>query len=290
MKFGVSTYSFQPMIDSNKITQFDTIAMAKNLGFDAVEFAELFPAEGESKIDYARRVRKECDDKGIEIASYAVGTDFLNCKDHDWEKEVERLKSEVDLALILKVKKMRHDVSTGFATNPGEYMSFDIALPMFANACREVTSYASTLGIRTMVENHGFYCQESLDVKKLVDMVNHPNFGTLVDIGNFLCADEDSAKAVGRMIPYAFHVHVKDFHVKNGSGSNPGRGWFMSRGGSYLRGAIIGNGDVPILACLRLINRAGYDDYISIEFEGMEDSIVGIETGLENLKKLVDSI
>ena len=67
-----------------------------------------------------------------------------------------------------------------------------------------------------MVENHGFFCQDSDRVELLVNKVAHKNFGLLVDMGNFLCVDEDPAVAVGRCAPYAFNVHVKDFIKKSG--------------------------------------------------------------------------
>jgi sugar phosphate isomerase/epimerase len=135
-----------------------------------------------------------------------------------------------------------------------------------------------------MVENHGFFCQDSERVEMLVNGVNHENFGLLIDMGNFLCADEDPAKAAGRLAPYAFHVHAKDFHTKPGTGPNPGRGWFQSRGGNYLRGSIIGHGDVPVVQCINIIRKSGYSGNISIEFEGMEDPLTGISVGFENLK------
>ena len=185
---------------------------------------------------------------------------------------------------------MRHDATWGF---PKEYRGargFDDALPRLAEGCRAVTEFAQELGIKTTVENHGFFCQDSDRVEKLVNAVNHPNFGVLLDIGNFLCADEDPVKAVGRLLPYVFHVHVKDFHVKSGMLPNPGKGWFKSRGGNYLRGAIIGHGDVPVVQCLNLLKNAGYNGFLSIEFEGIEDPITGIAIGAENLKRYVEDI
>ena len=138
-----------------------------------------------------------------------------------------------------------------------------------------------------MVENHGFFCQDSERVEKLINGVAHPNFGWLVDMGNFLCADEPPATAVGRAMPYAFHVHAKDFHVQSGAGTDPGEGWFQSRGGNYLRGAVIGHGDVPVMQCLRIMKNAGYDGVLSIEFEGIEDPIRGMTISLANLRRYV---
>jgi sugar phosphate isomerase/epimerase len=141
-----------------------------------------------------------------------------------------------------------------------------------------------------MVENHGFFAQDSERMEKLVTAVDHPNFGLLVDMGNFLCVDEEPEKAVGRLMPYAFHVHAKDFHVKSGNQPNPGRGWFSSRGGNYLRGAVIGHGDVPIVQCLKIMKGKNYDGILSIEFEGMEEPLEGIAIGLENLRSFVDRV
>ena len=71
---------------------------------------------------------------------------------------------------------------------------------------------------------------------------------------------------------------------------NPGQGFFRSRSGCYLRGAIIGHGDVPVKHCLMALKRAGYDGYVAIEFEGMEDAYKGLAIGLENLRRYISEI
>ena len=216
------------------------------------------------------------------------GMDADRCRG-DLAAEIARVQAEVDIAAILGVPGMRHDASGGWPTDHPGPRSFEAALPRLAEGCRGVTGYAAAKGIKTMVENHGFFCQESLRVEQLVTAVNHPNFGLLIDIGNFLCADDDPAVAVGRLLPYALHCHAKDFHVKPGTEAHPGRGWFESRAGNYLRGAIIGHGNVPLAQCLRVMHRAGYKGVLSIEFEGMEDVLPALEIGHENLRRLVQA-
>ena len=73
-----------------------------------------------------------------------------------------------------------------------------------------------------MVENHGFFAQDSDRVEKLVTGVANPNFGLLVDMGNFACADDPSDKAVGRVAKYAKHVHAKDFTSRAAQSPIPG--------------------------------------------------------------------
>ncbi len=284
MKIGVSTYSFAGLVNNGVMTQFDTIKKAKEMGFDLIEFAGLDVPSGESVESYASSVKEECSRVGIEMGNFTIGADLINGSDGNLNAEIERLKGEVRIAKILCAPGMRHDATRGFKPGYIGPKGFLDALPTLIKGCRAVTEFAAELGIRTMVENHGFFCQDSERVEMLVNGVNHENFGVLIDMGNFLCADEDPAKAVGKLMPYVFHVHAKDFHTKPGTSPNPGNGWFNSRGGNYLRGSIIGHGDVPVTQCLKMIKNAGYNGNISIEFEGMEDPLVGIAAGFENLK------
>ena len=275
MQVSVSSYSFSKM----KNSPLECLRLAKEWGFAAIEFTEV-------DMDTAGQLREESDRLNFPILGYTIGADFLQAE--SVETEAERLYDQVEIAQVLGVQKMRHDASRGFKAPHNAHTSFAEALPLLAKGCRLVTEYAAERGIITSVENHGFFCQDSARVAALVGAVNHPNFGVLVDIGNFLCADEDPAKATGNLAAMAKHVHAKDFHVKPGTEDNPGHGWFQSRGGNFLRGSIIGHGNVPVRQCLGNLKRAGYDGYVSIEFEGMEDCETALRLGLANLERFIE--
>ena len=123
-------------------------------------------------------------------------------------------------------------------------------------------------------------------MEQLFNAVAHDNYGLLVDVGNFVCADEDNCAAVSRVAPYAFHVHAKDMYKS----TTPLPGYGMTRGCNYFKGAIVGEGDVNVEKCLQILKRVGYDGYCSIEFEGSEDCIEGIAKGFENLKGMLARI
>ena len=288
MKIGVSSYSYSRYVSGGKMKQIDVIGAAKEAGFDVIEFSTIAVPEGKTLPEFARELRAEADRLGMPIANYTIGADFLSGSNGDLDAEVARLKGEVDVAEILGAPGMRHDIVYRLPTADGKYRTFDAALPRIAEGVRAVTEYAASKGIRTMTENHGFISQDSLRVEKIVNAVAHPNFGVLIDFGNFLCADEDPGIAVGRLAPYAFHAHAKDFHFKRGTEVSPGEGWFMTRGGNYIRGAIIGHGCVPLLQAIRALKRTGYDGVLSVEFEGMEDPLTGIRIGQANLRRLVE--
>lgn len=287
MKIGVSSYSFSRLVGSGEMEQIAVIAKAREIGFDVIEFSSIRVPEGKTLADYARELREEATRVGIDIVNYTIGADFLKGSNGDLPAEIERVKAEVDVAEILGAPGMRHDASGGWPADHAGPKSFEAAIPRLAEGCRGVTEYAAEKGIKTMVENHGRFCQDSIRVEQLVTAVDHPNFGVLIDMGNFLCADDDPATAVGRLMPYAFHCHAKDFHVKPGTDVFPGQGWFESRAGNYLRGAIIGHGNVDVLHCLKIMNREGFEGVLSIEFEGIEDVLMGIQLGHDNLRRLV---
>ncbi len=287
MQIGVSSYSY------NQSSQdiFAIIKQAKEMGFDGIEFAG-FPniPEDETAVSFAPKVRAACDETGIKVVNYTIWADFISGSGGDLAAEIERVKDEVRVAKILGVPGMRHDSTWGWPKTKQGAKGFDDALPILIQGCRAITEFGAELGIKTMVENHGFFCQDSERVEKLVNGVDHPNFGVLLDMGNFLVVDEDPTKAVGRLMPYTFHVHAKDFHVKSGNEPSPGHGWFLSRGGNYLRGAILGHGDVPIVQVLNIMKSVNYSGVLSIEFEGMEDPLKAIPISLDNLKRYIANV
>ena len=278
MKTSVSSYSFGDYIKQEKLGINGIIVKAKEMGFDGIEFLDRDIRD----VEHAREVAAFAKEQKIAIVAFCVGADFVN---KDLDEEIARVKGLVDIAAALGVPVMRHDIAPGSKSGAKLGISYDALLPKMASAVREIAEYAQARGVRTVTENHGYFSQDANRVEKLINTVGHENFGALVDVGNFMCVDEDPWVSVGIMAPYAYHVHVKDFHTKSGLEPDPGRGWFRTRGGNYLRGAIIGHGDARVAQSLYVLKKSGYDGYLTVEFEGMEDKLVGIELGLANLKK-----
>lgn len=281
MKISVSSYSFGAYADKSSLGVLGIMDEAKKMGFDGIELVE-FPEISDS--EFLREIRRHSEDIDLPIVALDVGADFTKNDCSCVHDEIERVCALVDTAAALGSPLMRHDVSYGSFSRA---IGFDDALPTMIQGCRAVAEYASHCGVKTMFENHGYFLQDSDRVEKLICGVAHPNFGYLIDVGNFMCADEEPTHAVGRLARFATHAHAKDFHFKRGSTEHPGEGWFATRGGNYLRGAVIGHGDADCAQSIRLLKACGYDGYVTLEFEGIEDNLRGISLGLENLKKYV---
>ena len=278
MKIGVSSYSFSKYMQQTGADYFAVCDLAKKMGYDAIEFIDLSlevqPAD--SLAELAKDIRRHCEEIDLPIAAYTVGADFLR------PDEARAVMEKVDIADALGAKVLRHDAAWSLP----EGMDWRELIEKIAPDIRRVTEYAAQKGIRTCTENHGYILQDAERVETLIRTVNQPNYGWLVDMGNFLCADDQPVHAVPIAAPYAFHVHVKDFLYKPADAENPGQGWFPSRNGSYLRGTVAGHGVVPIRRCLQTLKSAGYDGVVSYEFEGMEENLPALEAALAFLRGL----
>ena len=119
-----------------------------------------------------------------------------------------------------------------------------------------------------------------------------------IDVGNFLCVDERGENAVKKCLPYADMVHLKDFYIRDkarlagvgGLFDCDNGSWFETVGGSMLRGAILGQGDLNIWKILGDVKHAGYDGDISIEFEGMEPCEAATETCLRTARTIWEQV
>lgn len=281
MKLGVSLYSFHKYA-AHKDGVIKSIEKAAEMGFQGLDFVEVGLGY-DDYLSYAKDINSVCRSLGIEPVCFCTSADFLQCS--DVSAEIDKIKRNIDIAAAYGCSIFRHDISRGFPNDKNDDESYDRAIEIVAPAIRNITKYANDCGIINTTENHGFFSQDSKRVKKLIEAVDEKNFGALVDIGNFSCVDEDNALGTSLLAPYAKHVHAKDFHIKPCSCDDPGKGWFKSRGKNYLRGSIIGHGDINVRKCINALKDNGYDGYLTLEFEGLEDPLDGILMGLENLKK-----
>ncbi len=282
MKLSVTTYSFSQYIKKGEMTMLDAVDKAAEMGFEGIEFTDL-PKEAtqEERLALAGELRRRAAARGLAVVSYTVAARLWQPTEELLRAEIERVKQAVDVAAALGAPVMRHDLVWGLEKS-GAGRSFLGMIPKIAETVREITAYAAEKGIKTCSENHGMIAQDSYRMEAVAVAVNHDNYGLLVDMGNFLCVDEDPATAVSRVANFAFHVHAKDMEVLPHD-TDP-QGLIVTRGAARLRCTAIGHGSVPVERCLKILKRAGYDGFVSVEYEGKEDCLWGIAEGLKNLK------
>ncbi len=292
MKIGLSSYSISRAIRAGEMDILGAVRWVAENGGEHIEIVPSgFVLTGDDALTDA--VRKQAAECGIDLSSYTIGANFLTAgedahetSENEYRAEIDRVKKEVDVAARLGVKLMRHDV--GYRKQEMcSYDQYEKDLPKVAAACREIADYAAQYGITTSVENHGFHFQGSERVKRLVRLVGRDNYRTTLDVGNFTCADEDAVSATMNNLDIASMIHFKDFYIRKSVPTD--EGWFRSLHGKYLRGAITGCGDLDLPAVVKAIKASGFDGYVSIEFEGMEECRQGSRISLANVKALFEA-
>jgi sugar phosphate isomerase/epimerase len=285
MKVGLSSYSLLNALKSGEMTILDAIQWVADNGGEHMEFVPY----GYTLVDNPEltdEVREKARSVGIELSNYSMPANFVQETEEAFEEEMNRMKQHVDLVHRLGMKHMRHDV-TAF-TIPPEKMTiawFEESLPLIVKGSRIVADYARQYGITTTIENHGFSVQASDRVQRVLQAVDRPNFKTTLDIGNFMCVDENPIIGVMKNLPFASLIHFKDFYFRPYD-QYPGEGvWFKTAHGNYLRGAIIGHGDIDIRRIVKLVKSSGYDGYITVEFEGMEECKSASRIAMQNLRR-----
>jgi len=287
---GLSSYSMSRAINDGRMTVFQVMDFIVANGGKHMEIVPsgkftLYKEDGTANDEFIAQIVRHAKDIGLALSSYTIGANFVIDDEEAYKKEIERVKKEVDIAAKLGVKRMRHDA--GWAgIDQSTYATYEKYLPKVVNAFQILADYAKPFGIVTSFENHGYLFQGSERVQRVILAVNRDNFRTTMDVGNFLCADEDPVIAAMNNLPFASMIHFKDFYIRENMPC--GDGYFPSRHGKLLRGAVTGEGDVNLRAITKLIKNSDYDGFLSIEFEGAEDCVEACVRSLKNVITLFE--
>jgi len=289
VQFGFSSYSFYQYLRDGRMSMLDVIDWIAKSDATHMEIAtvSLSPEISNDTSDLpsdaalVAAIKQRAADTGVVLSNLVVPGDLLGTKE-EVAANMERLKRHLDLAAELGIGLFRHDVAK-WAHRAKDVPEFEALLPRMVDGAKEIAQYAAQYGIVSSVENHGLLMNGSERVRRLIYLVDEPNFKTTLDVGNFVSVDENPVVAVAENAPYASIVHLKDFYIRR---TNPGQGWNRTPGGQYMLGSIVGFGDLDMPAIISGVVDSGFDGFVSIEFEGIEDALLGAARGLENSQRI----
>lgn len=162
-----------------------------------------------------------------------------------------------------------------------EGLTEEEGLSLAADSIKACLPYAQERGITLILENHykdDFWTYPEFAQKadvfcKLVDRIDHPNFGVNYDPSNTYIAGEDPLDLLKRVSHRVVTMHASDRYLAEGTVEDLRR----EEGGSVgyarrLRHGEIGKGLNDYDAIFTELKRVGFNGWISIEdgVEGME--------------------
>lgn len=292
-RFGVSIYSISRKIMAGEMTPEEGVRWLGEHGAEVIEIVP-FGIDMVGQPELVDSCLKAAQEVGVPIDNYSLNANFLLLTDEELEQERTRVKAHIDVAGKLGVSTMRIDSASFRRPIEKNTIPFFLdELDFIVDNYRHLCDYASQYNLKLLLENHGFHVNGSERVGAIMSKMNASVFGHQLDVGNYICVDDKPEIATKKMLPYASTVHMKDFYIRRAD-RDPGDAtqfscsgaWFRSVNGTFLRGSILGQGDLDIYDILKTIKHSGFDGNIFVEYEGMEDCEYGTQVSLDNLKRI----
>jgi sugar phosphate isomerase/epimerase len=121
------------------------------------------------------------------------------------------------------------------------------SLAQAVRTAREMADLAETHGVALVLETHDDF-STGAQVAELLAEADHPALFALWDLHHPYRQGESPEATLAALGPWLRHVHVKD--------------------GLEDRGyTLLGEGDIPVEKMLGLLDKFGYDGYLSVEWE-----------------------
>ena len=77
-RIACSTYSFNQLISKGEISQLESLQLAKEMGFDAIEIVGLIHDESIAERDYVYQLKEELERLNFPIASFTFHANLLH--------------------------------------------------------------------------------------------------------------------------------------------------------------------------------------------------------------------
>ena len=263
------------------IDHMDFYDITKNkFGLSAVEYVNSFFFDKAGDKNYLNEMKMRADDLGIESLLIMCDNEG-SLGDPDPIARTKAVKNHykwADAAKLLGCHSIRVNAyltESLHGTLLGDYSttgSYENQINLAADGLRRLTEYGDTLGINTIVENHGGLSSNGQWLAAVMEKVDHPRVGTLPDFGNFRIQGEewyDRYKGVEELMPYAKAVSAKSHD-------------FDSQGNEI---------NTDYYKMMNIVLDAGYSGYVGIEYEGSKlDEMAGIQATKDLLEKVKDSL
>ena len=269
-RIGVPTYSvFQFRYKEYQAIE-ACIDLAAKLGFDGVEL--LRRQIGEPTAQQMREYKRRAFSLGLDLMGYSTHQTFLRPDPEERKKNIEETIRFIDEAHemgipTVRVNTGRWDTSANFDVlmknrglePPIAGHTDEEAFGWVKEAFEQIVPHAEKRGVVLGMENHWGLAISPEGVLRVINDVPSPWFKVTVDTGNFL---EDPYDRIAKIAPHACLIQTKTYY---GGGR-----WYTL--------------DLDYARIAKIMRDAGYQGYVSLEFEGNEEVVSGVTRSLAMLR------
>jgi sugar phosphate isomerase/epimerase len=276
MKLAISSYSFHRFgrgPEGKERPSFPAMIEAcARWGVDGIELLGLhFQSTAREDLAALKQLALR---HGVDLVAVSAHHNFVNPDPEKRRQEIDQLCRWVDVAHELGAPAVRA-FGGRWATRPdfSDFMAAEGIEPPIAGyadddgyawsaeAFKMASYYAGRRGATLVLENHWGFTGTAAGVLRILRETGSPWLKVALDTGNFnFCADPYAEMAA--LAPHALMVHAK----------------------TYAGGGIFYTADLDYRRIVRLLREAGFDGYLSLEFEGKAHPDQGIPESLAQLR------
>jgi sugar phosphate isomerase/epimerase len=268
---AVSTYSFWRYRADSKLKIEDCVALAGEMGFDAVEILEIQMRRRDNA--YLQSLKRQALVSGLSLCGLSTHQDFVSPDAAERQANIKRTIDSIELAHALGIPTIRVNTGRwGTSKNFDELMknrgiepplagyTDEDAFPWVIESLEKCLPVAEKRGVVLGLENHWGLGRTPEGVLRIVDAIKSPWLGVTLDTGNFL---EDPYDRLAQLAPRATFVQAKTYY---GGGT-----WYTL--------------DLDYERIAALLRAADYRGFVSLEFEGQEDPKTALPKSLARLRR-----
>jgi sugar phosphate isomerase/epimerase len=275
MKKAICHYSFHRRWEAEKWTPDRLAEEVKNLGVEGVDFHVRYlgsPAEAPALIKNA--IARH----GRELSGVSMSNDFNKADPGEFKQQVDAVKQWLVVAA-----KVQAPVSRIFGGHiPAEKRADPAARAagrqQILDGLGEVVREAEKLGVILALENHGGLPCTGEEQVNVIETINSPHLKATIDVGNYMQGGQEGHEGTKIAAGLCAYVHFKDF-IKIPDKATPW-GW-------NIQACTVGEGSVDHRACLEVLRNAGYDGFVALEYEGIEDEVTGVPRSIQFMNRVM---
>jgi len=206
LKIGLNAYSFDAQLRSGATTLEKLVDFCAENSLDALDatgyYFSSYPAVPSDETIYSLKRRAYLN--GVAISFTAVKNDFTLPDSAARKKQVQHVKDWIEVAVKLGAPMIR--VFTGPDQVPG--YSYDAVVKWMVPDFQECAEYGRGHGVVVALQNHEDFVRTAGQVIGIIQAVNSPWFGSILDVGSL--RKLDVYQEIEKLIPYAVSWLIKE--------------------------------------------------------------------------------
>ena len=245
IRLALNAYSFDKMLKDGSMTLAQAVEYCAQHGLEGLDATGYyFPGYPQVPTDdYIHTLKRTAFVNGISISGTGVRNDFAAADADARRRDVRMVKDWIEVAEKLGAPVIR--VFTGPRLPEGR--TFDQVLAWMVPEFQECAAHGAGHGVVVAVQPHWDCLKSAADTIRLVDAVNSPYFGAILDVGSLRRTDPYAE--IEKLVPYAVSWQIKE------------QVWYDDRAVPI---------DLPRIKAI--IDRTGYRGFLPFEALGGGDS------------------